>query len=323
MNEDGVRVTRIDWLAVVPSLRLLEAVHLSVSPRVLTPVILLLLAGSAMMQGPGLIFDALRSQNAVSDTPGIFGFESINRAVGAVKIPESPALILTGSFSEFCFSMIALEVWMLVIGFCGVVAVRSAGCRFCTGTGLGLIASTRYTLQHWLAILVSAVLSGILLSLLGVAFRILCLAGALIHPGITAFISLLCVLGCAVLGMGWLLSLAAIAIDRCDGAEALSRGICYVLSRWQRILVYAAGCCLILWLSDLVISAVFTNAHGLTSAMLGKADSAQVGTSLKFFRDAIHLSIFFCGIAIAYVLLRNIEDGVSLREMDGGKQFAS
>lgn len=323
MNEDGVRVSRIDWLTAVPSLRLFDAIHLSISPRVLTPVILLLMAGSVIMQVPGLKFEALRSLNAVSDTPGIFSFESINRAVGAVKIPESPALILRGSFSEFCVNMITLEVWMLVIGFCSVAAVRSAGCRFCTGTGSGLIASMWYSLQNWQAILVSALLSGILLGLLGVAFRIFCWAGATIHLSITAVTSLLCVLGCVVLGMGWLLSLAAIAIDRCDGAEALSRGICYVLSRWQRILVYAAGCCMILWMSDLVMSAVIVNANGLTSAILGKADSVRARPSLHFLREAILVSIFFCEIAIVYVLLRNVEDGVSLREIDGGQQLAS
>ena len=323
MNEDGVRVSRIDWLAAVPSLRLFDAIHLSISPRVLTPAILLLLAGSVMMQGPGLIFDTLRSLNAVSETPGIFSFESINRAVNSVKIPESPALILTGSFSDFCVNMITLEVWMLVIGFCGVAAIRSAGCRFCTGTGSGLIASMRYSVHHWQAILVSALLSGILLGLLGVTFRILCWGGAMTHPGMTAVTSLLCVLGCIVLGMGWLLSLAAIAIDRCDGAEALSRGICYVLSRWQRILVYTAGCCVVLWMSDLVMSAVIANAYGLISATLGKADAVRARSSLHFFREAILVSIFFCETAIAYVLLRNVEDGVSLREIDGGQQFAS
>ena len=212
---------------------------------------------------------------------------------------------------------------MLAIGFCGVAAVRSAGCRFCTGTGSGLIASLRYSLQNWQAILVSALLSGILLGLLGVAFRVFCWVGAMIHPSMTAVTSLLCVLGCVVLGMGWLLSLAAIAIDRCDGAEALSRGICYVLSRWQRILIYAAGCCMILWMSDLVVSVVIANANGLISAMLGKADSVRARTSLHLFREAILVSIFFCETAIAYVLLRNVEDGVSLREIDGGQQFAS
>ncbi len=31
------------------------------------------------------------------------------------------------------------------------------------------------------------------------------------------------------------------------------------------------------------------------------------------------ISLLLCEIAIAYVLMRNVEDGVSLREMDGGK----
>ena len=45
----------------------------------------------------------------------------------------------------------------------------------------------------------------------------------------------------------------------------------------------------------------------------------SVLTTLDRFAELIRLSIFICEIAIAYVLLRNVEDGVSLREIDGGR----
>lgn len=42
MNDDGVRVTRIDWPTAIPSLRLLEAIRLAVSLRIFVPVLLLM-----------------------------------------------------------------------------------------------------------------------------------------------------------------------------------------------------------------------------------------------------------------------------------------
>ena len=39
--------------------------------------------------------------------------------------------------------------------------------------------------------------------------------------------------------------------------------------------------------------------------------------------ETIHLSVFFSGITVCYVLLRQAEDGVSLTETDGGKPGAS
>ena len=144
--------------------------------------------------------------------------------------------------------------------------------------------------------------------------------------GITAAASMLYFVVCLVLGIGWLLSLAAIAIDRCDGAEALSRGICYVLSRWQRVLVYAAVCCLMLLLSNLVMSWLAGNAQALASSV--RDPDPCYGESLRIccqvtgiLSGLFRLSLFFCEIAIVYVLLRNVEDGVSMQEINGGRSI--
>jgi hypothetical protein len=137
--------------------------------------------------------------------------------------------------------------------------------------------------------------------------------------------SLMYVVGCVVLGIGWLLSLAAIAIDRCDGAEALSRGISYVLSRWLRIVVYAIVLCLTLMVCDLAVRWLAEHAYTLASYRQRNTDPLipdefriTFWSTLDSFCEMIRLNIFLCEIAIAYVLLRNVEDGVSLREIDGG-----
>ena len=188
-----------------------------------------------------------------------------------------------------------------------------------------MISSVRFSLQSWKAILISALLSWVLLGLLCAAFWILYQVGTTTHEGISGMASLMYVVGCVVLGIAWLLSLAAISIDRCDGAEALSRGISYVLSRWLRVFVYVTLYCLIMVIFNLVAQLLAEQAHALASftyrnpdPMTRDAFRISVWSTLDRFVELLRLSILLCEIAIAYVLLRHVEDGVSLREIDGG-----
>ncbi len=320
MNQDGVRVTQIDWRKVIPSLRLLDAISLAVSPRVFLPVCVLLLGNLASdwlladrLAGLGRS-DRLRPLISLSDTELPKTFNTINQSLTALA---------AGNTSQSFSGILLLAWWMLLVGYFGVAAMRSAGCVFCTGAGSGIVASAKHAVRMWKAILLSTLLSWILLAMPCLAFRFLNWVGARTHDGITAFGAMLYVLCCVVLGIGWLLSLAAIAVDRCDGAEALSRGICYVLSRWLRVFVYALILSVILIACDLAVSWLTDSAHSLASSAADsqeeeKAFRATVWSTLTFFSEIIRLSVFLSGIVVAYVLLRNIEDGVNLREIDGG-----
>lgn len=318
MNEDGIRVTKIDWMAAIPSLRLLEAISLAVSLRVMTPVALLIIvAGFFPFWG-----DRLHG----SDRDSVSNVLEVTSLKFPVALKQSLLVPFNRHTSLNAVDIATSGFGILFFGFCGVAAIRTAGCRFSTGTGPGIIASARHSLQSWKSILISTFLCGILLGLIWVMFRILCWTGDRTHVGLTATASMLYLIACLVLGIGWLLSLAAIAIDRCDGAEALSRGICYVLSRWQRLVVYVTVCCLILMLGNFAMSWLTGNAYPLA---LGKqASSGPVTTdvshaslqkALEFFRELFCLSLVFCEIAIVYVLLRNVEDGVSIQEIDRGR----
>ena len=323
MNEDGVRVTRIDWLAAMPSLRLLEAIRLAISLRVFVPVLLMMFLAWGTTQLLGETFSKLPEAKPARS---LLNLSNCELPEYLEMINESLTVVATGSTLQTISGAVKLSLWMLMLGFCGVAAMRSAGCRVCKGTGTGLIASIRFSMKSWKAIQLSALLSWILLGLLCVAFRILCWADTVTHTGITAASALMYIVGCVVLGIGWLLSLAAIAIDRCDGAEALSRGISYVLSRWLRVVVYAIVFCVILMVCDLAVRWLADHAYALASSRYGNPDPLirdefriAVWSTLDRFGELIRLSIFLCELAIAYVLLRNVEDGVSLREIDGGR----
>jgi len=322
MNEDGVRVTRIDWLTAIPSLRLVEAIRLGVSLRVFVPVLLLMFLAWGPTQLLGEKSDQMRGRNPGRGLLNVSDFE-LPEYLDVIN--ESLSLVATGNASQTSAGAAALGLWMLMLGFCGVAAIRSAGCRFCTGTSCGMSASLRFSLESWKAILVVALLSWTMLGLLCVALRILSWAGTTTHVSVTAMASLMYIFGCVVLGIGWLLSLAAIAIDLCDGAEALSRGISYVLSQWLRVVLYATALCLTMMVCDLAIHrltdqacVLATSWHGNPDPLIREEFRTAVGRTLDKFAEMICLSICLCEIAIAYVLLRNVEDGVSLREIDGG-----
>jgi len=311
MNEDGVRVIRIDWLTAVPSLRLCEAVRFAISLHAMLPATLLMWwAGNPLCQ-------RLMAWNFTQDL--VIRKESINGADPQLSrllqtLNFKVQLIATGTSLEVLRSFISLAFCMLLFSFCAIPVMRSAGSRFCSGGGNNLLACVKLSLQSWKAILVSSLLSCLLLCFLCVAFRTTRWIGDVTFSGLTLLAALIYVAGVFVLGFGWLLSLAAIAIDRCDGAEALSRGISYVLSRWPRVIIYAfVGYALIT-----VCQTVFRWLARLAHLTIWLADDTSSLNAYSGFDEVIRMSIFFCEIAIAYVLLRNVEDGVSLREIDGG-----
>jgi len=317
MNEDGVRVTRIDWLTAVPSLRLCEAVRCAVSPGALFPAALFLY----LCLGSAAFFPPWFESRFVTDS----GSSLSGRSKSAFEMPHflgscsaKVRVFANGAMLESFESVISLAAIMLVFGFCAIPAMRLVGCRICSASGCGLRAGAKLSLQSWKAILTSSLLSLILLSLLCVTFRTSRWFGSMTFDSITSLAALLYIVGCLVLGSGWLLSLAAIAIDRCDGAEALSRGISYVLSRWQRVVIYAIAGFVLIGICNGVFWWLADSALSLTTVA---AVDPKAGL-FKQFADVLRLSLLLCEIAIAYVLLRNVEDGVSLREIDGGKPAA-
>lgn len=314
MNEDGVRVTRIDWLTAIPSLRLCEAVRYAVSPRALIPAALfvyLSLASASFFRPSSELPSEIDSADGVSglsksmfEMPRLLSLSS-----------ESMRVFGNGPMPKLFESYISLAAMMLVFGFCAIPVMRYVGCRICSSSSSGLLSGAKLSLQSWKAILTSSLLALILLTMVCVTFRTSRWIGSVTFESIESLAALFYVIACFVLSGGWFLSLAAIAIDRCDGAEALSRGISYMLSRWQRVIVYTLVGFVLLEITNTVFWWLAHAASPFTNA----STTTQPTETFHQFAYVLRLSLLLCEIAVAYVLLRNIEDGVSLREMDGGK----
>ena len=158
MNEDGIRVTKIDWMAAIPSLRLWEAVSLAVSLRVMMLVVLLIPAARFFpFWSSNLLY--LGDRNPAGSALEVQGLKL------PVAVNDSLPAPFNGHVSLNASDLVTSWLRTLFFGFCGVAAIRAAGCRFSTGTGPGIVASARLSLQSWKSIFSSTFLCGILLAL--------------------------------------------------------------------------------------------------------------------------------------------------------------
>ena len=233
---------------------------------------------------------------------------------------------------------------VLLLLIFGTAICRSAALQFCQGRRSGAFASLRFAVGQLPRTLLSTGLAALivaapllLISLLGwlARFGLPAALLALMWPLLMAA-SVLAFATSLVVGVGWMLSLSAVATDECSGSDALSRGINYVLSHKARTLGYlvvtSALSTIAYWLATGILDAadailrvrfvVFLDA----SRNGGTADGVAV-TALSVWNDvldclprAVEFSVFMAGITLMYVLLRYFEDAVELRETNGGQQ---
>ncbi|MEZ6133052.1 MAG: hypothetical protein R3C59_30650 [Planctomycetaceae bacterium] len=352
MNQDPVTVTNVDWLKLLPWLNLWHAARMGFRLRILLPACLLLLcslAGPQIEHQPhSVMSDLLPSATKPLERTSLdlnrIGFESF------VRLPRPVAVAVRGG-SELAvgreprwFQACSVVVWnVLLIGLFGVAIARSTATEFCDGSRTGGIAALRFTIRHLSALFLSTAIAAFLvaiplLPLLAMAWitktLVIGTVGYTVF-GIPATIAAAALLLAAVVcPLGWLLSIGAIGTDQCSGSDALSRGISYVLSHkvatcWHLLmLIVVAGVARLLAIGGVIGAASVLLArfpgHADTIPGIASPDSADyspipaVWTYLLHLPDIVHLGTFLSGLTIMYLLLRQAEDAVQLREIDGG-----
>lgn len=249
-------------------------------------------------------------------------------------------LSLVSGHDAFLRDMLVLA-WSAVGMALFVTAMgRAAASEFCRESRVGVIAGLRYGAAQFRHSLLSTGIAALLVALPLTALALACwllrlgLPQPLALAGwpVAIVLSVFLVLTATIVGTGWLLSLSAIATDRCSGADALSRGINYVLSHKLRTFFYL---CLILGVASaakhvagLILlggQTILEQRLQLTSAQGGTTESVARGLFyveawwqpvIYAFPAAIQCGVFFAGTTIAYVLLRQKEDAVRIRDMD-------
>ncbi len=344
MNQDPVKVNRIEWFRLFPGLSLLHAARLGFRVRVLVPACLCLLVFAARQNIARTLVDNEGFATTIDhQSAEATSFSWLSIIPGEHPLPAPIEEIVSGATQilfEGFFSnpwKILSVIWSgLVLLTFGIAVSRSAATEFCTHSRTGVFSALRFSFRHFRAGLVSTLLTaGIVVAPL----LLLVIAGwlaefvtagswlvAICWP-VLFLLGVLSVVVTIVCLAGWMLSLAAIGTDQCSGADALSKGINYVLSHKLLTAVYLlvvvvisrVATLLAQWLietSMLVvcgrITAPFDHNDGTSATIL-----AGWMTAIQQVPQAVHLGVFLSGTTIMYVLLRQTEDGVHLREIDG------
>ena len=319
MNKDAVRVNQIDLPTVFPSVRLLETLRAAWSIPCLMAAALVYagfqvdLGASIENESPYLTatLTPLFSETLVQ---GIFNIEAIF-VYGSTR---GLAVVATLAFRMLC------------LGF-GIVGIaRFTALLVNRHERSGILRTVRFIVGSWRPVVVSTSLT-MAIGLMGLLFfRVVGHLSAWISPesdvvSLPNIVFWLCSLG-TLIGLyvvltGWMLGLSAIAVDRVDGAEALSRGISYVLSRFRRTSCFLIIIGLIANIAALITSwaATVSGNVALRSIRQGLQESPPLSGGFDSFRmgliECVRLSTFCCGVAIVYLILRQMIDNVDHREI--------
>ena len=342
MNQDPVAVNKLLLAEAVPALSFLQALRLAFGIQTLIPSLVALIAIQLLNQGVAFLFRDLPQLSGISTLHGEgFGLFSLPVLAGI----SSPGNLVSSEFAnalklgpiQGALSLLYLILHLLIAGWVGIAVTNAAGRSFCTGERFGAIRAMRTATSRIGPLAGSLLIASILISVPWGAVR---LAGwvsskvpdyaapsAFFAQLITSAIAFLTIILIIVVATGWLLSLPAIAIDNCNGADALSRGISYCLSHKLRTLAYVVttvGIALAfswviefiardaVWLAELSIA---TNPATLPISMITQP-SSHAALIVEWFTNTAQLSCLYCGVAIGYLLLRLAEDGVKLSECD-------
>jgi len=323
MNKDAVRVNQIDLPAVFPSVRLLESLR-------------------AAWSIPCLMAAAIVYAGFQVDLGTPVNNESLD--LTATLSPFVPATMLKWLFNvEAIFVHGSTRGWalvamlflrMLCLGFAAVGIARFAALLVNRHERSGILRTVRFIVGSWKPVVVSTCLAMAIGLIALMLFRI---AGYFSTwgsqgPDVASVVniaywlySLGTLIVICVLLAGWLLGMAAIAVDRVDGAEALSRGISYVLSRFRRTSCYLILIGLVANIAGQVTSWAVTVSGSIARRSISESSQTLPPLSGGFesFRnclvECVQLSAFCCGLALAYLILRQMIDNVDLREISDQK----
>lgn len=319
MNKDAVRVNQVDLPTVFPSIRLFESSRAAWS-------IPCLIAAALVYWGCRIEFGMSLEEKTLDLTSAVSPF--LPSVLG--QIVSNTEMIAVEGFRRGLPTFMSLIVHLLCLGFGAVGIARFTALIINRNERCGVLRIARFCAGCWKSILVSTALA-IGIGLAGLLFfRVTGLvarwysggSGDASVPNIIFWLaSSLLLIGLYVLSIGWLLGISAIAIDRVDGAEALSRGLSYVLSRFRRTSSFLIVIGLIAKLAAIITwwGVTLSGKIALSSISEKPPGATAISAGFESFRtcsvESVQLSAVCCGVAIAYLILRQVIDNVDFREI--------
>lgn len=353
MNQDPVTVDRIQSERVFPPLQLVHAARQGFTIQVMLPTLAAILILDAVFgPQPGLWsmpnpFSVIRDRYLGGVLSRELIVQTVNQSELDLLFPAIPAPLdataaalrdlirsgLSASWSGVLYAATSILILMVA----GTAAARSTALDFCRKERCGALRSVWTAFRRFRQVLSATILALVLLWLpwslcFGLGWMITRTGLGSLVPGPTGAVlwlaSFLVCLWTPVIIASWFLALSAVAVDDCEGADALSRGINYCLSHRLRTLCYfvlilMTTCVsgeLVRWFCSYasMAASVFCSENP-TWQQTGEVDGfgfpVYFGNHAAKVLDAFRLGTFFCGTTIAYLLLRQREDGILLTEM--------
>ncbi len=293
---------RVDLLAMFPNFRIAFAPFAAMKIRVIGCLLLLCglntWIGSEFRNLPNY-----SSKGAVTEDvqPGLVS--GLTMTVGDSIV----VLNLTPGWLEH-LPRLACQLTLITM-MCTVVSSFSAK-RMFRNESCSILQCFRHALKSWRSMLQAVAIGSCLVILcrvslwLMIAFAGLVNASAVAAPvGMLAFLMLG---GLSLLSVG--LGCVAVGYDDCSGAEGVSRGLSYVLSRPGTTVLMLLCTATLSWLTNYLVLILLESF---------RQDFARPTTpwNASILMDAIHMAIWLSGIAIMYVRLREEVDGVPEAEV--------
>ncbi len=286
MTDDQGRVREVVWIDVLPWIRLVRAVKLSITPRALVLGGLGALATSVGWRWIGLLYSSRNEPefraltNAVEFSPWTGGLPNRVRPEGlagtfdwlangiVLPIWQRLAAPFGGLFDPKTgwvswTYLLLCAVWALLVwSLFGASLTRIAALALAREDRMGLRASVAHACRKWPLYfggpaipLASLLLMGLPLALLGLMMRtdVGLLLAAVIWPLALALVSLMTILFFGVM-FGWPLMWPTISAELSDPFDAVSRAYSYTFNRPFRYLFYVAVASVLGLLSWMVVS---------------------------------------------------------------------
>lgn len=275
----------------------------------------------------------------------------------APSVPEvswlapAPIVTVTESLSRLVTGSQHFDRDLLVVAWCAIVMAlfataigRSTATGFCTETRTGPFAAMMHSCRHLRATAISTALAAFLITAPLLLLKLTAWLATFKSVGwmimiswpVVVLISIAAILTTLVVSIGWLLSLAAVATDECTGTDALSRGINYVLSHKTRTAIHFLTVLVLAgiaqWIAAGIVHAGVSTLHTrfpefmpVTARLKSPDEMAETlhywwHVALLVLPQVVRLGVFFSGTTLIYILLRQKEDGVRLRELDGDRK---
>jgi hypothetical protein len=316
MNNDAVRVNQFDVWVIFPSLRLLDAVRYAFSLQCLVIAFIAVICLNLLRMS--IWFPWMNGEHAAVTFTGelSYCYSTLSRTVFRDNL--SSMLSIIGR----------LAILQVLIGFSGCAISRCAGFSLCKGRRTGAMSAIRLSVRQWKSIVIGLLIYLIMIFGLGVIARIAVMATNLlpttsfsVDPAevfpvdpreiLQRLVAVSTIVVMIVLTAGWLLSLAAIGIDGCDGPESLSRGISYALSHFWRTACYAFAAAFGVW----GVSAAVLWLLRFCGRQVAPHWHSEPDFTTHILAGVCEYSLLMSAVAVSYVLLRRFEDGISITEV--------